>query len=94
MGSISEVPLLSEKHSGIPENLFEKAKNAKALIYETRTKEQNTRHRLPVIPQGVEKETFIRALEELADKLGTENVEVNDKPLVDGWYMEREFCRI
>ena len=93
MGSHFEVPLLSEKHSGIPENLLEKAKNAKALIYETRTKEPSARQRLPVIPQGVEKDTFIRALEDLAEKLGKENVEVNDKPLVDGWYMEREFSR-
>jgi hypothetical protein len=92
MGSISEVPLLFEKHSGIPQNLLEKAKNAKALIYETRTKETNTRQRLPVIPQGIEKDIFIRALEKLAEQLGKDNVEVNDKPLVDGWYMEREFC--
>jgi hypothetical protein len=79
MGSIFEVPLLSEKHSGIPQNLLEKAKNAKALIYETRTKETNTRQRLPVIRQGIEKDIFIRALEKLAEQLGKDNVEVNDK---------------
>ncbi|KAE8448728.1 hypothetical protein EG329_008943 [Mollisiaceae sp. DMI_Dod_QoI] len=86
--SRSPVPLLSEKHSGIPENLLDKAQNAKALIYETRTKPSSTRQRLPVIPQGIEKTRFIHALDELGQSLGNENVEVNDKPLVDGWYME------
>lgn len=90
MSSISEIPLLSEKHSGIPQNLLGKAQKAKSLIYETRTKETNTRQRLPVIPQGVEKEAFTRALDELGEQFGKENVEVNDKPLVDGWYMERK----
>jgi hypothetical protein len=92
MSSTSQVPLLSEKHSGIPQNLLEKAQKAKALIYDTRTKDTGTRQRLPVIPQGIEKENFDRALEELAQQLGNENLEVNDKPLVDGWYMERKSC--
>ncbi len=89
--SRSPVPLLSEKHSGIPEKLLDKVQNAKALIYETRTKESSTRQRLPVIPQGIEKTRFIHALDELGQSIGNENVEVNDKPLVDGWYMEREY---
>jgi len=91
MSSTSQVPLLSEKHSGIPENLLEKAKRAKALIYDIRTKDTSTRQRLPVVPQGIEKDAFIQALEELAQQLGKANVEVNDKLLVDGWYMEREY---
>ena len=90
MSSTSPVPLLAEKHSGIPENLLEKAQRAKALIYDTRTKDPSTRQRLPVIPQGIEKDAFIQALENLAQQLGKANVEVNDKLLVDGWYMERE----
>lgn len=80
---------LVKKHSGIPENLLEKAKRAKALIYDIRTKDTSTRQRLPVVPQGIEKDAFIQALEELAQQLGKANVEVNDKPQVDGWYMER-----
>jgi hypothetical protein len=88
--NISNVPLLSEKHSGIPPNLFDKAQKAKSLIYETRTKSTSTRERLPVVPQGIERSKFFKALEELGRELGAENVEINDKPLVDGWYMERE----
>ncbi|CZR56299.1 uncharacterized protein PAC_06187 [Phialocephala subalpina] len=91
MSSTSEIPLLSERHFGIPQNLLEKAQKAKSLIYETRTKETNTKDRLPVVPQGIEKEVSVKALDELGEHLGKENVEVNDKPLVDGWYMEHEF---
>jgi hypothetical protein len=86
----STVPLLSQKHSGIPENLLDKAEKGKALIYETRTKSPGIGQRLPVIPQGIEQARLFQAIEELGQTLGVENVEVNDKPLVDGWYMERE----
>lgn len=84
------VPLLSDKHSGIPGNLHQKAANAKALIYEGRTISNSERKRLPVIPQGIDREIFFKAVQELQQSLGNENVEVNDKPLVDGWYMERK----
>ncbi|RFU35028.1 hypothetical protein B7463_g1275, partial [Scytalidium lignicola] len=86
--ALTETPLLSEKHSGIPANLLSKAQKAKALIYETRTKPTSTRQRLPVIPQGVEKSKFFQAIDELTKELGLENVNLNDKPLIDGWYME------
>ena len=94
MSSNSEIPLLSEKHSSIPLNLLEKAQKAKALIYETGTKETKTRERLPAVPQGIDKSIFIKALDELSYQLGTNNVEVNEKPLVDGWYMERKYYHV
>jgi hypothetical protein len=87
----STIPLLAEKHSGIPANLLAKAEKAKALIYETRKKSTDIGQRSVVIPQGIEKARFFEALEELDVQLGTENVEINDKPLVDGWYMERMY---
>ncbi|XXH01704.1 hypothetical protein Hte_008065 [Hypoxylon texense] len=86
--SQSDVPLLSEKHSGIPDFLLEKARKAKVSVFETRTKPKASRNRLPVIPHGVEEQVFVDALGELGKQLGTENVERNDKPLTDGWYME------
>ena len=81
----SDVPLLSEKHSGIPEFLLEKAKKTKAETFELRTKPQSQRKRLPVVPHGVEESVFLNALEELRSEIGAANVERNDKPLVDGW---------
>ena len=83
----SDVPLLSQKHSGIPDFLLEKARETKASIFETRTKVQSSRQRLPVIPHGVEEQVFLDALTELGGQLGAANVERNDKPLKDGWYV-------
>lgn len=80
-----DVPLLSEKHSGIPFSLLEKARTAKQEIFDTQTKPVNERQRLPVIPQGIQKDKFFAALDELREDLGDQNVEVNDKPLKDGW---------
>ncbi|KAI1505580.1 hypothetical protein F5X99DRAFT_248887 [Biscogniauxia marginata] len=84
----SSVPLLSEKHSGIPDYLLDKAKDVKAEIFDARTKAPSQRNRLPVIPQGVEEKAFFEAIGEIRAQLGPDHVEVNDKPLKDGWYME------
>jgi len=83
----STIPVLPDTHSGIPTYLLEKAKNAKAAVFETRTKLQSRRQRLPVLPQGVDGETFKKALDDLKKQLGADHVELNDKPLVDGWYV-------
>ncbi|KUI57788.1 hypothetical protein VP1G_05073 [Cytospora mali] len=87
--SNSDVPILGQKHSGIPEYLLDKAREAKKGIFETRTKPLNERSRLPVVPLGIDRDKFFEALDELRQEIGPENVELNDKPLRDGWYMER-----
>ncbi|KAK3361274.1 hypothetical protein B0T24DRAFT_692222 [Lasiosphaeria ovina] len=84
----SAVPTLPGTHSGIPTFLLEKAQKAKEGIFETRTKPASERQRLPVVPQGIERDEFTKALAELQGQLGAEHVEINDKPLKDGWYME------
>ncbi|KAK0717809.1 hypothetical protein B0T26DRAFT_710902 [Lasiosphaeria miniovina] len=84
----SAVPTLPSTHSGIPTFLLEKAQKAKEGIFETRTKPANERQRLPVVPLGIERDEFTKALAELRGQLGAEHVEINDKPLKDGWYME------
>ncbi|TPX13388.1 uncharacterized protein E0L32_006118 [Thyridium curvatum] len=84
----ARIPVLPETHSGIPTYLLAKAERAKEAIFQTRTKPTNDRQRLPVIPQGIERDKFFEALDDLRKRLGAEYVEVNDKPLRDGWYME------
>lgn len=81
----SDVPTLASKHSGIPEKLLDKARAVKKETFDRRTKPVNERQRLPVIPQGIEREAFLEALDALRKDIGAENVEVNDKPLKDGW---------
>lgn len=87
-------PTLSEKHSGIPSRLYEKAQHAKSLILDIATKKQSSRRRTPAIPAGVEEGTFLKAIDELSHQLGKENVQVVDQPLEDGWYMERWYTSI
>ena len=81
----SSVPTLPGTHSGIPPDLLSKAEATKREIFEGRSKPQNERQRLPVVPQGIERDDFIKALGELGEQLGLEHVEINDKPLRDGW---------
>ncbi|KAK3353810.1 hypothetical protein B0T25DRAFT_545411 [Lasiosphaeria hispida] len=84
----SDVPTLPGTHSGIPTYLLDKARKAKVDVFDGRTKPTKDRQRLPVVPQGIEREDFLAALAELQGQIGDENVEINDKPLKDGWYME------
>jgi len=83
--SSASVPLLSEKYSGIPEWLLDKAREAKAHALSVTTKIDSTEPRAVAYPPGVEKHVFNEALDELARELGTENVVLNDQPLKDGW---------
>lgn len=86
MAKVSPTPLLSEKHSGVPARLYDKAQKAKSLIFNISTKVQDRRRRSPAIPQGIGKARFLEAIDELARQLGRENVEIVDQPLKDGWY--------
>jgi hypothetical protein len=79
------VPTLEEKHNGVPARLLHKAYRAKGLIQDIATKEPRARKRLPVLPQGIEKTRFFLAIDEISRDLGNDNVEINDKPLDDGW---------
>lgn len=82
---LTSIPTLEQKHNGVPARLLHKARRAKGLIQDIATKPLRPRQRLPVIPQGIEPSRFFQAIDELAKELGDENVEVNDKPLDDGW---------
>jgi hypothetical protein len=84
-GKVPLTPTLEQKHNGVPARLLHKAQTAKTLIQDIATKKTKPRQRLPAIPQGIERERFVKALEELAGDIGKEHVQVNDKPLEDGW---------
>lgn len=81
----SDVPTLPREYSGIPASLLDKARLAKKETFGQRTKPLNDRQRVPVVPQGVDKETFLEALDEIRQQIGAGNVELNDAPLKDGW---------
>jgi hypothetical protein len=85
--SSTQIPTLPETHSGIPRYLLENAQNTKNTIYTARTEKptHGKSTRSIAIPHGLEEDTFLKAMSELSAMLGAANVELNDKPLEDGW---------
>ncbi|KAL2441444.1 Vanillyl-alcohol oxidase [Exophiala dermatitidis] len=83
-----DIPTLDTKYSGVPARLSKEAVDAKARLYSQKTRPDSVGRRRTALPPGVSRDQFDAALSELKHALGNENVEVNDKPLVDGWYME------
>lgn len=87
-------PLLSaENHSGIPKRMELDAKLAKERLYSRRTLPDSVprQHEVPRLPPNTSRAKFNAAMADLKDSLGDDNVEINDKPLVDGWYMEHPY---
>jgi hypothetical protein len=82
---VPKPPTLDECHSGIPDNLLSPALQVKARLAGNQDLTPHERKELPVVPLGHTREEFMRAVSELAHILGQQNIEINDKPLDDGW---------
>ncbi|KIW14952.1 hypothetical protein PV08_07739 [Exophiala spinifera] len=87
-GGKGPVPDLADRYSGVPSRLSQEAIEAKSKLFSQKTLPDSVARRRSALPPGVSKETFQKAVAELQSTIGKENVELNDKPLVDGWYME------
>jgi hypothetical protein len=85
------IPDLQSKYSGVPTRLSQEAIAAKARLYSQKTVPDSSARTRTRLPPGITKDDFERALAELKNALGNENAEVNDKPLLDGWYMEHPY---
>ena len=84
----SPIPRLATKYSGVPERLAQEAIAAKARLYSHKTLPDSVPRRRTALPPVIGREDFDQAVLELKSALGDDNVELNDKPLADGWYME------
>jgi hypothetical protein len=83
------IPRLSTIHSGVPARLSDEAAAAKEKTYSLRTLPTSVPRQSQLrLPPDVTREVFDKAIEELRRVLDKDAVELNDKPLVDGWYME------
>lgn len=83
------IPSLNEKYNGTPVRLSKEAQDAQARIFSNRTLPVSRPRKSAVrLPPDVTLESFETAIKELREAIGNENVDVNDKDLVDGWYME------
>jgi hypothetical protein len=72
----------------VPERLSQEAIAAKTRLYSNKTVNESTSRKRSALPPGVSQDQFDTAISELKKALGSQNVELNDKPLVDGWYLE------
>ncbi|KAI1504837.1 glycolate oxidase [Biscogniauxia marginata] len=83
------IPYLKDKHSGAPERLRKEAEAARDRLYSNRTLPPSQPRKGPVrLPPDVSPEGFEAAIKELRDAIGTDNVQITDQALVDGWYIE------
>ncbi|KAK4946524.1 hypothetical protein LTR10_014376 [Elasticomyces elasticus] len=82
------IPDLDKQYSGVPARLAQEAIDAKSRLYSQKTLPDSVSRRRTALPPGISRGAFDRAVTELRQSLGHENVDLNDKPLVDGWYME------
>lgn len=89
MSSSSKIPALTTTHSGVPARLKNEADAAKERLYSLKTLPDSIPRKSSVrLPPNINQETFDQAIAALTKELGRDGVELNDKPLVDGWYME------
>ncbi|KAF4625820.1 hypothetical protein G7Y89_g12342 [Cudoniella acicularis] len=89
MSKFKPIPTLASGHSGIPERLQAEAKAAKERSYSLKTLPESIPRQKPLkLPPNITQETFDVAITALEKVLIKQAVELNNKPLVDGWYME------
>ncbi|KAK5656450.1 hypothetical protein OQA88_4832 [Cercophora sp. LCS_1] len=83
-------PSLSSKYSGLPDRLAEIGAESKNRLLSKRTVPESAprQKEVPRLPPDITRPEFDQAIGEIRQILGGENVDVNDKPLVDGWYVE------
>lgn len=81
-----DVPVYPSDYAGIPERLVNKVVRERDRLSKNQTKGRTSeRKRGVAIPQGVSKDQFFKAIDELSGLLGEAHVKINDQPLEDGW---------
>src|SRR3569833_1460145 len=82
-------PSLNEVYSGAPERLAGTAAALRDHLFQNRTLPASQPRKSGVrLPPDTSLDRFEEAISDLQGALGLENVEVNDKDLRDGWYIE------
>lgn len=88
MAESLDVPRLTSNYSGIPERLYNEAVTAKEKTQSLKTLPHSKPRSSPIrLPPDTSQDQFDAAIAALRRLLGEAGFEVNDKPLVDGWYM-------
>lgn len=82
------IPSLKSKYSGVPERLAREAIDARDRLRSQKTVPDCFPRKTRSLPPNVDQQAFDAAIADIKEALGSENVEVNEKPLLDGWYMQ------
>jgi hypothetical protein len=89
MSNSTPIPKLDSVHSGVPARLSKEADAAKERLYSLRTLPNSVPRQGSLrLPPNTSREKFDTAIAALVEVLGPKGIELNDKELVDGWYME------
>lgn len=82
------IPSLSNKYSGVPDRLAQVAIETRDRLKSQKTVPDSVPRKTHSLPPNVDQNSFDSAIAQLRQVLGDAHVEVNEKPLLDGWYMQ------
>ncbi len=82
------IPSLSTVYSGVPERLKQEAIAAKERLFSQKTSPTSTKRTRLALPPGIDQVSYDKAIAQLRQSIGNGNVQLNDKDLVDGWYLQ------
>ncbi|KAF2267574.1 glycolate oxidase [Lojkania enalia] len=87
--ALNSPPTLSEQYRGYPERLASQAQESKNRLYSNKTAPESVPRKRGVrLPPDTTQDGFDRAISALQQQIGQQNVVLNDKPLIDGWYLD------
>jgi hypothetical protein len=86
------IPSLSSIYSGVPERLAKEAIEARDRLRSQKTVPDFVSRKTWSLPPDVDQKAFDTAIADLKQVLGNENVELNEGPLLDGWYMQHPYA--
>ena len=82
------IPSLSTLYSGVPDRLKQEAIAAKERLFSQKTSPASVKRTRLALPPGIDQTSYDKAIAQLRQSLGEDNVQLNDKDLVDGWYLQ------
>lgn len=89
MSNPAKIPSLASSHSGIPDRLLQEAEIVKKKVYSLKTAPDHVPRKSALkLPPDTTREEFDIAIAALGQRLKYDEVQINDGPLKDGWYME------
>lgn len=84
----NQIPLMNSLYSGVPDRLISDARDVKNRLYSIKTLPPSVSRTRVALPPDVSQDQYNQAIAELEETIGKVNVQINNQPLQDGWYMQ------